>query len=114
MKLSHKKKLASKRGKWWPFTRQMRTQSKLPAVMFLKRYAVIVDATTFTAAAARLAQAATVARKAMSGMVEQCKAWLVRDSSQHQLKNQNKALLASFCLQKPQNEIKIKNNHKTS
>lgn len=114
MKLSHKKKLASKRGKWWPFTRQMRIKRESTAVMIWKRHRAIVRESMIAAAAARLAQAATVARKAMSGMVESCKSWLVRDPSQQQPASQNKGLLASFCQQKPQNEIKIKINHKMS
>ena len=114
MKLSHKKKLASKCGKWWPFTRQMRIKRESTAVMCAKSHAAIVRLSMVGAAAARLAQAIVGMKKKMEGVTSQCKSWLVRDPSQQQPANQNKGLLSSFCQQKPQNEIKIKINHKMS
>ena len=74
----------------------------------------IVRLSMLVAAAARLAQAIVGMKKKMEGVTSQCKSWLVRDPSQQQPASQNKGLLASFCQQKPQNEIKIKINHKMS
>ncbi|PSW53036.1 hypothetical protein [Photobacterium leiognathi] len=108
MKLSHKKKLASKKGTWWPFTRQARLRIELKKHIAVQqlRYAVNTHG---------IALAAIQAAKALVGfkdtMMAAAKTWLLGDKSQQQ---QPSPKTGFFCRHIPQKEIKIKINHKTT
>lgn len=103
MRLSHRKKVASKHGLYWPSrTKQARERREARARLAVKAAQVAGQVSAIVAAANHLAQACHAAAR---GIAEGVKTWILkRDTSQQDVSAQRDGHKVKILVKAPQND----------
>lgn len=106
MRLSHRKKVASKHGLYWPSrTKQARERREARAKLAAKAVQVAGQVSAFAAVASQLAQSVASATRAMVEGAKGLKTWLIsRDTSQRKVKLPCDRHTGKILIKAPQND----------
>ncbi|NNN82164.1 hypothetical protein [Vibrio sp. 11-4(1)] len=106
MRLSHRKKVASKHGLYWPSrTKQSRERREARAVLAVKSATVVAQVSVVVAAGQQFAQAIASATRAMVKGANELKTWLInRDSSQRKVNSPRDSHTGKILIKAPQND----------
>ncbi|MBE3914901.1 hypothetical protein HJ155_23200 [Vibrio parahaemolyticus] len=106
MRLSHRKKVASKHGIYWPSrTKQARERREAMQRYAIKMARVVAETTAFASAVNQVVQACHAMRRGMQEAAKGIKTWLLpRDSSQQNVSAQRDGHTVKILVKAPQND----------